>query len=120
VHRWMWACGGCESFVSVLLVLWVPVPIGSVLAWRSWCRISGYFRPFLAGGLRSRCSFFHLIWLLWNERNDSVFRNKQSSLPHMLDKVKSYSLWWLKASNVVFSFGTHNWWSNPLFCMDID
>jgi len=26
-------------------------------------------------------------------------------------------LWWLKASNVVFSFGIHNWWSSPLLCM---
>jgi len=89
--------------------------------------ISDYFLQFInyAGGLRSRHSFFHLIWLscvwvLWNERNDRVFGNKQSSLPHMLDKVKSYCLWWLKVSNVVFSFGTHNWWSNPLLCMGID
>jgi len=69
--------------------------------------------------------FFHRIWLLcvwvlWNDRNDKLFRNKQSSLPHLLDKVKLYSLWWLKTSNVVFSFGTHNWWSNPLLCMDIN
>ena len=88
--------------------------------------ISDHFLQFInyAGGLRSRHSFFHLIWLLcvwvlWNERNDRVFRNKQSSLPHMLDKVKSYSFWWLKASNAAFSSGTHNWWSNPLLCMSI-
>jgi len=89
--------------------------------------ISDHFFQFIhyAGGLKSRRSFFHLIWLrcvwvLWNDRNDKLLRNKQSSLPQMLDKVKSYSLWWLKASNAVFSFGTHNWWSNPLLCMGID
>ena len=89
--------------------------------------ISDHFLQFInyAGGLRARRSFFHLIWLLcvwilWNERNDRVFRNKQSSTSQMLDKVKSYSLWWLKACNVVFSFDTHNWWSNPLICLGID
>ena len=89
--------------------------------------ISYHFLQFInyACGLKSQRSFFHLIWhlcvwVLWNERNDRVFRNKQSSLPHMLDKVKSYSLWWLKASSVVFSFGTHSWWSNQLLCLGID
>ena len=88
--------------------------------------ISDYFLQFIhyTGGLKSRRSFFHLIWLLsvWvlcNDRNDRLFRNKQSSLPQMLDKVKSYSLRWLKTSNVVFSFGSHNWWSNPLLCLGI-
>jgi hypothetical protein len=78
-----------------------------------------------AGSLKSRRSLFQMIWLqciwvLWNERNDRIFRNRQSSLPQMLDKVKSSSLWWLKASNVVFSSGTHYWWSSPLVCMGID
>ncbi|XP_039682874.1 uncharacterized protein [Medicago truncatula] len=102
---------------------------------REWLGVVGvdsqsmtdHFLQFIqyAGSLKSRRSFFHLIWLqciwvLWNERNDRVFRNMQSSLSQMLDKVKSSSLWWLKASNVVFRYGTHNWWSSPLVCMGID
>ena len=61
--------------------------------------ISNHFLQFIhyAGVLKSRRSFFHLIWLLcvWvllNDRNDRLFKNKHSSLPHMLDKVKSFSL----------------------------
>jgi len=51
-----------------------------------------------AGCLKSQRFFSHLIWLqciwvLWNERNDRIFRDRQSSLPQMLDKVKSSSLW---------------------------
>lgn len=88
---------------------------------------SDHFVQFIhyAGCSRGRRSFFHLIWLLcvsvlWNERNDRLFRNRQSTVPQLLDKVKLTSLWWLKASNVVFSFGTHQWWSSPLLCLGID
>ena len=103
-----------------------------VRAWLGVVRVdsqetSDHFVQFInyAGCSRSRRSFFHLIWLLcisvlWNEQNDKIFRNRQSSLPHMLDKVKSSSLWWLKASNVVFSLGTHMLWSIPLSCLGID
>ena len=89
--------------------------------------ISDHFVQFIeyTGGLKPRRSLFHLIWfqcvwVWWNERNDRLFRNRQSSIPLLLDKVKSHTLWWLKASNVVFNFGTHMWWSSLLLCMSID
>jgi len=89
--------------------------------------ISDHFLQFIhyADCLKSRRIFFYLIWLqciwvLWNDRNDRIFRARQSSLPQMLDKVNSYTLWWLKTSNVVFSSGTHNWWSSPLLFLGID
>jgi len=117
----MWACRGSESSVSDLTIEWCSVVVGSGVARSSRGRSSGYFRPSpsIYSWFESSEVFFHLIWLLcvwilWNDRNDRLFRNKQSSLLQMLDKVKSYSLWWLKASNVVFSFGTHAWWSNLL------
>ena len=102
---------------------------------RVWLAVDGvdshaipdHFMQFIqyAGGLKARRSLFHLIWLqcvwvLWNERNDRLFRGRNGSLPQLLDKVKSNSLRWLKASNVIFSFGTHNWWSSPLVCMGLD
>jgi hypothetical protein len=89
--------------------------------------ISDHFVQFIeyAGVLKARRSLFHLIWLqcvwiVWNERNDRCFRNRQSSIPQLLDKVKSHTLWWLKASNVAFTFGTLSWWSSPLLCLGID
>jgi hypothetical protein len=81
--------------------------------------ISDHFLQFIhyEGVLKSRRSFFHLIWLMcvWV----LCLASDHSSIQHMLDKVKSYSLWWLKASNVAFRFGTHHWWSNPLVCLGI-
>ncbi|AES88425.1 hypothetical protein MTR_4g054990 [Medicago truncatula] len=65
--------------------------------------ISDHFVQFIeyVGGLKFRRSLFHLIWLqcvwvLLKERNDRLFRNCQSSIPLLLDKVKSHTLWWLK------------------------
>jgi len=80
-------------------------------AW-SWIGVSGpaphsiseHFYQFThsAGGLRAKRSFLQLVWLLcawiiWNDRNNKLFNNVSSSIPQLLEKVKHYSLWWLKA-----------------------
>ncbi|AES67177.1 hypothetical protein MTR_2g087750 [Medicago truncatula] len=75
-------------------------------------------------GLKARRSFLQLIWLLttwviWNERNHRIFQHKENSIDQLLDKVKYYSLWWLKAHKVVFTFGDHLWWSSPMSCLGI-
>ena len=77
-----------------------------------------------AGGGRAKCSFMQLVWLLcawiiWNDRNQRLFNNLGSSIDQLLDKVKRYSLWWLKANNVVFIFGFHLWWSSHLVCLGL-
>jgi len=129
-------CAGCEHAGDLKHLFLICLYHGALWSLvQAWLGVEGvesqvisdHFSQFIhyAGGLKSRRSFFHLIWLLcvwiiWNDRNDRLFRNKQSSLPQLLDKVKSYSLWWLKANNVVFSFDIHSWWSSPLLCMRID
>jgi hypothetical protein len=62
-----------------------------------------------AGGFRARYSFLRLVWLLcawtiWNDRNNRLFNNVEKFIAQLLDKVKHYSLWWLKASNTNFVF----------------
>jgi len=117
-------CAGCEHAEDLKHVFLICPYYGAL--WplvRAWLRIEGvesqvisdHFSQFIyyAGVLKSRRSFFHLIsllcvWIIWNDQNDRLFRNKQSSLPQLLDKVKSYSLWWLKANNVIFGFGIHS------------
>ena len=88
--------------------------------------VSDHFFQFThsVGDVRARRSFMHLVWLLcawiiWNDRNQSLFNNLGSSIDQLLDKVKRYSLWWLKASNVIFVYGFHLWWSNPMACLGI-
>jgi len=85
------------------------------------CDISSHFVQFIhsTGGLKAQRAFLQLIWLLtvwvlWNERNNRLFNMKESSMIQLLDKVKYYSLWWLKANKAIFIFGDQLWWSSPL------
>jgi len=41
-------------------------------------------------------------------------------MTELVEKVKYNSLWWLKAHNANFVYGTHNWWSDTLLCLSID
>ncbi|GAU49411.1 hypothetical protein TSUD_407260 [Trifolium subterraneum] len=88
---------------------------------------SDHFLHFVGvlGERRARRSFLQLIWLacvwvLWNERNNRLFRNTTQTVPQMLDKVKLYSLWWLKTANGPLGANLHSWWSTPLLCLGID
>ncbi|MCI14720.1 heat-shock protein, partial [Trifolium medium] len=104
-------CGGVESaqhlFLSCSMFgsLW-----SSVRSWIGFTAVDHQNLPdhFLQfthslGDLRERRSFLQLIWLacvwiIWNERNNRLFRNTAKSLPQLLDKVKLHSYWWLKAT----------------------
>jgi len=114
---------GCVCFGSIWPLL------------RSWIGFDGvdhniisyHFTQFTycTGVLKSRRSFLQLVWLLavwvlWTERNNRLFHQKECSVVQLPDKVKYYSLWWLKANKVVFVFGEHLWWSSPLSCLGID
>ena len=59
------------------------------------------------GMSRKRRSFMQLLWFLgvwivWNERNNKVFKNTKTTMIDLLEKVKYHSLWWLKAHNANF------------------
>ena len=86
-----------------------------------------HFHQFIyyTSGLKARRNFRHLIWLLcswilWNERNNRLFKNQECTSYQLLEKVKYYSLWWLKAKHVTFVFGTQMCCSNPLMCLGIE
>ncbi|CAJ2630340.1 unnamed protein product [Trifolium pratense] len=83
---------------STFGVLWSLVSswIGSSLVTAQ--TIPDHFVQFTysAGGLRARRSFMQLIWLacvwvMWTERNYSLFRGSANTVHHMLDKIKTFS-----------------------------
>ncbi|CAJ2659841.1 unnamed protein product [Trifolium pratense] len=78
--------------------------------------ISISIRAFIhcSGGLRARCSFMQLVWMfcisvVWYERNNRIFKAKETTLRQMLDKVKLQSFWRLKTHNVNLGLNTHMW-----------
>jgi len=78
-----------------------------------------------SGGLRVRRSFLPHVWLcfvwvLWNERNNQIFKNIESPILHLLDKVKLHSFWWMKTTNINIRLSFHLWWSCPFVCLGID
>jgi hypothetical protein len=119
--------------ISIYSLVVVPLTLWS-LVW-SWIDFSSmasqnssnHFIQFiyLDGGHRARQSFSQLIWLVcvwvvWNEINHRLFRNSGKSLHQMLDKVKIYLLWWLKAKNINLVVNLHSRWSSLLFCLSIN
>jgi len=98
----------CEIFGS----LWQYI--------RDWIGISGV-DPFTL----QRRSIMQMLWLLcvwivWNERNNRIFKNTQTNIIDLMEKVKYHLFWWLKANNVKFVYGTIRWWSDPLLSLGID
>lgn len=50
---------------------------------------------YASGRLNARSLFLQLIWficvwIVWNERNNMLFNNTETSIPQLLDKVKFY------------------------------
>ncbi|PNX70336.1 tether containing UBX domain for GLUT4, partial [Trifolium pratense] len=43
------------------------------------------------GGSRARRSLMQLIWFVWTERDNRLFRGSANSVDQMLDKIKSFS-----------------------------
>jgi hypothetical protein len=110
----------------------VFAPLWSLV--RSWVGISSadplvlqdHFVQFTysAGGSRARRSFMQSLWLcciwvIWHERNNRIFKAKESTVLQLLEKVQVHSLWWMKAYNVNLGINAHMWWSRPLVCMGI-
>ncbi|GAU15336.1 hypothetical protein TSUD_04050 [Trifolium subterraneum] len=131
-HFCVSGCGAVESAQHLFLScstfssLWPLVSswVGSLLV--DTLTISDHFVQFTqsAGGTRGRHSFMQLIWLVsvwvvWNERNSRLFSGSANSLQHMLDKIKTFSYRWLKASSSTLALNHHSWWSSPLLCLGL-
>lgn len=110
---WVWSCWRClthlfltcPSLASIWPLVWVWIGFDGV----DTQVISDHFTQFTyyTGRMKARRSFLQIIWLLciWvlcNERNSRLFKNQECPSFQLQDKVKSYSLWWLKAKFFTF------------------
>jgi len=87
--------------------------------------ISDHFIQFgnSAGISKKQWALMHLIWfvgvwVIWNERNNMIFTNKEHAITHLLNKVELFSFWWFaKFHN--FVLGYYSWWLYPFACLGI-
>jgi hypothetical protein len=97
-------CGGIESTQHLFMPCSIFGSLWPVI--RSWIglssvdpqNMSNHFLQFTfsSSGIRAQRSFLQLIrllcvWVIWNERNQRLFRNSELSITQMLEKVKLYS-----------------------------
>jgi len=59
------------------------------------------------------------VWVLCNERNHRIFKNIVTPIHQLLDKMKLFSFWWMKPTNINIRHNFHMWWSSPFVCLDI-
>ena len=85
--------------------------------------MSDHFNQFNFGGgnekrWRSNLQviWFATVWKIWKERNNKLFKGKECSITHVVDKIKSLAFMWLKAKFASFPFNYHDWWLS-LFTM---
>jgi hypothetical protein len=106
-------CGGVETAHHLFLSCLVFAPLWSLV--RSWIGISSvdplvlhdHFLQFTysADGSRARRFFMQMLWLcciwvVWHERNNRIFKAKESTVLQLLERVKVHPLWWMKVYNV--------------------
>ncbi|CAJ2667177.1 unnamed protein product [Trifolium pratense] len=122
-HLCAFGCGEVESAQHLFLscssfgLMWPIVSswIGSSLVTAQ--NLPEHFVQFTssAGGSRVRRSFMQLVWLacvwvMWTERNYRLFTGSANSVHHMLDKIKTFSFRWLKATSSTLALNCHSWW----------
>ena len=78
-------------------------------------KLSDHFKWIVNNNTKQKC-----VWLIWGERNNKIFNNVETPIIQLLDKVKFHSLWWLKAGNITFVYGSQSWWSDPMRCLGLD
>jgi hypothetical protein len=132
-HFSMVGCGDIESAHHLFLSCSTFGSLWSLV--RSWIgfsvvdshNLSDHFLRFTysSRGRNGHQSFLQLIWFLcvwvvWNERNQRLFRNSEQSLLQISNKVKLYSYRWLKTTITTLVSNYHRWWLCSLTFLDID
>jgi hypothetical protein len=112
-------CGVGSTYISYMRYFRFSLGYGMVLdlffSGRYSQSLSDHFLQFtyLAGSLCARRSSPQLVWLacgwvVWNERNHlRVFRNAANVTHQLINKLKLFSYWWLRVTDITLASSLH-------------
>jgi len=94
----------------------------------SFASVTAHFHEFshLVGLPRSTHSYLTVIWpgsvwIIWKERNNMIFNQKNGDLDQLADNIKLMSFSWLKAKILSLALSYNDWWRHrhPLICIGV-
>lgn len=113
----------CPCFGSLWGLVWVWLIVSTICLFH----LQDHFIQFAysSGGSRVRRNFMQLVWfccmwVLWYEKNNRIFKNKENIIYPLLEKVKLHSFRWMKVININVCLNFHMWWSTLLVCLGMN
>jgi len=112
----------CNNFGSVwhLIYSWIGVSVINPFY------VPDHFHQFsFSGGFgKKRRSILQVIWYatVWEirkERNNRLFKGKESPVFQVVDRIKFISYMWLKPKYITLPFNFHGWWLSPFTMLGI-
>ena len=112
----------CNIFGSVwhLIYGWIGVSVVNPFY------VPDHFNQFVyCGGIgKKRRSILQVIWYaaiweIWKERNNRLFKGKESPLFQVVERIKFISYMWLKAKHTSLPFQLHGWWLSSFTILGI-
>ena len=112
----------CNIFGSVwhLIYSWIGVSVINPFY------VPDHFHQFsFSGGFgKKRRSILQVIWYatVWEirkERNNRLFKGKESPVFQVVDRIKFISYMWLKPKYITLPFNFHGWWLSPFTMLGI-
>jgi len=106
----------CNIFISVwhLIYRWIGVLVTNPFY------VPDHLHQFVyCGGIgKKRRSILQVIWYaagweIWKERNNRLFKGKESPVFQVVERIKSISYMWLKVKHISLPFNLHGWWLSP-------
>lgn len=64
--------------------------------------------------------WFATIWVIWNQRNGLLFKEKKVEVREMLEQIKLKSWLWTTARCAQFSYPFSIWYSNTAGCVGVN
>jgi len=112
----------CNIFGSIwhFIYRWMRISLVNLMV------VPDHFNQFTSGGVGAKARqsilqilWFATMWKIWKERNNRLFKGKECTIMHVVDRIKSLAFMWLKTKFASLSFNLHDWWQSSFTILGI-